>query len=201
MLLNPYRFASVTAAQYLSPTDKSTNISLSNANRTATRSSSASAWRSVRSVASHSSGKWYFEWTANSNNNGGMIGLTTSNLNVNSQYPGQTTDSWGYYYNSSGGEVYHNASASLSGSGTVSAGSYARVAVDIDAGKIWFGNASAWKASGNPGAGTGEVFLIPPNTDLYIGVGLFSNGNVGTLNSAAGQMSGVVPAGFLPWDS
>lgn len=187
--------------QAWSSTDHSVNVVITNSNRTATRDSTTNGWRSARSVVAKTAGKQYFEWLADTNTNGGMIGLAPSGLTVASQYPGQTATSWGYYYNSAGGEVYNNGTASLSGSGTVAVGSYARVAVDFDAGNIWFGNAAAWKSSGDPGAGTNPTFTFTPGTSLFMCIGLNNFGNAGTLRSTTGQVAGTVPTGFTPWDS
>lgn len=197
MLLNPYRFSNVGVA--FNPLDKGSGITISNSDRTL--SSGATGWQSTRSKRSKAAGKLYFEWVADGNNNGGMLGIATAALTVGSQYPGQTAASWGYYYNSAGGEVYNNGSASLSGSGVVTVGSYGRVAIDIDAGKLWFGNAASWKSSGDPAAGTNPTFTFTPNQTLFMTVGLNTSGNSGTLRSTTAQVVGSVPSGFTPWDN
>ena len=102
---------------------------------------------------------------------------------------------WGYVLqsNQDGGKSFHNNSTS-SVLQSVSQGDIIQIAVDSDAGKIWFGVNGTYVSSGNPATGANAVFtnvstdktLIPAYT-AYNGSGgnpslsfNFGNGFFGT---------------------
>ena len=62
------------------------------------------------------------------------------------------------------------------------------IAIDFDAGKLWVGSKGVW--SGDPVAGTGQVWDFTPNNELYVYAGL------NTINNALGSFS--VSVNFNP---
>jgi hypothetical protein len=73
-------------------------------------------------------------------------------------------------------------------------GDIMQVAVDIDAGKIWFGKNGAWWAGGDPAAGTGAHYtgvsgsLFPMASSAYLSLGI--------VNFGASAFAYTVPSGF-----
>ncbi|MCP4544345.1 MAG: hypothetical protein GY832_45115, partial [Chloroflexi bacterium] len=67
----------------------------------------------------------------------------------------ETTDSWGFWLNL--GQKITNAVNTGYGS-AVSNGDVVMVALDLDNGKIWFGQDGTWEASGDPVAGTNAAY-------------------------------------------
>jgi len=186
------------------PLDAATQLTLSSNDRVCTRSSTDNnSWRSVRSVTSHHSGKWLAQCRINANGaaNGSMIfGVGTSAASLNS-YPGAGVTSWGAQANNSPtARTYTNGSSSNTGAAAVGVGGSAIVAVDFDAGLIWFGDSVAgWYGSGNPAAGTNPRYTFTPNTTLYLMLGQYSSPMQNTLLNGPGEATVTVPSGFAMW--
>lgn len=183
------------------PADASSNIALSNSNWTATRSSGA-GWSAVRSVNSHTSGKLYAECidVADGSDNGSMIfGLDDGSQSLAS-YVGSSGSSFGVQANNSGSlSTYHAGSQSNTGGAGISAGGYAMVAVDYDAGKIWFGVNGSWMFGGNPATGANPSYSFTPGTQLYLALSEYSDPQQTLLATAPAQFHGTPPAGFAAW--
>jgi hypothetical protein len=175
------------------PSDKSADINLSNGNLTASRAA-GTGWRSVRSVAGHSSGKWYGEINidTNSSSNGGIIfgiGKSTASL---SSYCGSDANGWGLQSNNSANRItYHNGSPTNISLALAGAGSKVQVAIDLGSGKVWFGVNNTW--SGNPAAGTGEAYSGISGT-LYL---MASHDDTGVITLTNNYSP---PSGFSVWD-
>lgn len=181
------------------PADKSAQINLSSGNVVATRDAfDSSQWRLVRVTESRSTGKRYAEIVNSvSVENGLMVGIAPAALSVNT-YPGSSSDSFGYHANDAGpGYCYNNASQAHGDSQRVGSGSYARIALDFDAGQLWFGNASSWKGGGDPAAGTSPSYTFTPNASLFIAVGEYLNTQAATLRLTG--FVGTVPTGFVAY--
>lgn len=151
MNVGPAFFGAATAATLLTwnPADKNASITLSDGNKTAT---ATAAFQMVRGTIGKSSGKWYFEVTCTGALTFGTVGIAQASSSLSSFAGGETT-SYGIATNF----VYTNF-VSTSIDGTITAGDVVGVAVDLDAGKIWFAENNAWVNSGNPGAGTGAIY-------------------------------------------
>lgn len=86
-----------------------------------------------------------------------------------------------------------------------------RMAVDFDAGKIWFGvyrSAGPFKDfwTGDPAAGTGHTYSFAPNTDLVPAICLINDGATsqafaGLIGTVPAYCRGQPPAGFTHWDT
>lgn len=191
--------ASSIVAYYWNPLDKSANITLSSLDKLATRNVLADAWFLVRGVTDRSTGKYYFEVV---NNNsivpGLMVGASNSALGL-STYPGSSLLSFGFHANASGSETYNNGVGANSGGSTVGAGSYARVAIDFDTGKIWLGPSGSWEGGGDPSAGTTPTYSFTANTPLFPALGLYKSNQSATLRVLSSEFGGTVPTGFSAW--
>ena len=128
------------------PSAKGVGITLSNNNLTAAADQNLNT--SVRANAGASSGKRYFEMVMNSAN-GVIAGLMNTSGNLNGQFP-QDSNGWAYYHDGRRGT---GGSSGAYGS-SLSNGSVLRVAVDLDAGKLFFGIGSVWQGSADPVTGT-----------------------------------------------
>lgn len=175
------------------PSDKSSNITLSNGNLTATMTGT-NTWSSVRGLNSHSSGKYYFEVLVTTTAGDTMIGVSTSSMPT-STYPGGDANGWGYY--ALNGQKYH------SGTGTTFGSSYnstnvVGIAVDISAGNLWFSLGGVWQASGNPSAGTNPAFTGVTGS-LFPTLGEYDNGNVATGRFSVSSFQYTPPTGFGAW--
>ena len=162
------------------PLDKSSDITLSNGNLTAT---TAAGWRMARATQSKTSGKWYYEVTTNvlAGANGCFCGVSNSSASL-SAHLGVDANGWGFYQFT--GRKYNNGDTAYStGWGSlITVG----VAFDMGAGTIEFfkNGVSAGVAFTNL---TGALF---PTTAL------FSGGNNMTANFGATPFTYSPPAGY-----
>ncbi len=122
---------------------------LSNGNLNARSTSSQLAAQATQSV---SSGKFYWEITANTNNNQlfGITGEAVSYANRIAVAFNYTPTVFFYGFN---GNIYQDGSSTAYDS-AISAGDVIGIAVDFDAGKIWFAKNNTWLQSGDPANGT-----------------------------------------------
>ncbi|CAB4195861.1 hypothetical protein UFOVP1299_39 [uncultured Caudovirales phage] len=153
----------------------------------------------VRSIASHSTGRYYFEYkyTAGTSNHTG-VGLANSSWDYSVNTYVGATGSCGV------GLVIGTLSKyAITGtcSSTAAIDVWLGVAVDLDAKKIWFRNitsAETWNGtSADPSAGTGALDFVLTGpyfaaASEYAGGGTQS----GTLNFGASAFVGAVPSGF-----
>ena len=172
------------------PADKSSKITLSNGNFTASGTQSASN-ASVRGVQSRAAGKSFFELAITGGNVLG-VGLANANESLDN-YVGQSADSIGYARN---GGIF-SAAASVGTGPSYAVGDYIGVAVDFSAAKVWFLK-NGTSVSGNPATGSGG-FSIPAGA-LFAAVNIFDN-NVSkcTINTGGTPFAFSAPSGFLPW--
>ncbi|RCX32088.1 SPRY domain-containing protein [Thioalbus denitrificans] len=174
---------------------KGPNITLSGGDLTATKGGS-STYESVRATKGKLSGKWYWEVTVISGNTSPyiVIGIGTASLPT-AAAPGSTATS--YSYTEGGGYKYNNGSTTAYGA-TYATGDVIQVALDMTAGKIWWGKNGTWQASGDPAAGTGAAFTGLAGTQ-YPAVGLYrppTDPSAVTANFGASAFSYSVPSGF-----
>lgn len=188
--------AGVTAT--FDPANKSSTITLTNGDLTATQSAAVGAGaRSAKSTNSRNSGKYYFEWRpdAIALDTSFAVGLADAVYPLNT-FVGSTTVSVAYY---ASGHGTTNDGGSTDMSKPVAVGEWARIAVDFDTGKFWVGDSTGW--AGDPGAGTGNVpGGFAAGTTL---LAMFSAGALNdavTVNFGATLFQYTVPAGFTAWD-
>ncbi len=160
MKTGPAFFSSVAAAGPVTwnPGDKSSEISLSGGDLTATRATTINNNAAVRATSSKDSGKCYFEISIDTVGTSGgdysIYGIASAGLSLNN-YVGSTTGSYGYEYAT--GNKYNNGTGAAYGS-TLTAGDVLGIAVDLDNGKIWFSKNNTWQASGDPASGTNPAY-------------------------------------------
>jgi hypothetical protein len=177
------------------PGDKSSSITLSNSNLTAT---GTAGFAGVRAVSGHSSGKYYFELTVTTWANASTavgIALSTANLG---NFPIGSVGS-AIVYNS--GIVWvNNVNMGNSPMGNFPNGSIIGIAADFTASLIWFRVAPAgnWNgsATANPATGTGGISIASISGTLYPLFAPNAAGDAATANFGMSAFSGAVPSGF-----
>jgi len=135
-------------------------------------------------------GKWYCEVVLNSGANP-RIGITNNNgLDTNL---GSGPNSWAYLYD---GRLYYN--ASVTGNTGVGAGNgdVVMMALDIDAGKLWFGVNGTWMSSGVPSTGTNPQFTFTANQALSFAVSSGGGTPAWTGNFGQRAFAYTAPSGF-----
>ena len=182
------------------PSDFATGFTISTDGLTATKT--ATSWYSGRADTSWTSGKkfWVVEFTDDAAADNRMavgVGTAAHSLTVNLGYnqPG-----WGYY---GLGEWYGNSNGSTSsGKQVLTTGDSIAIAVDIDAGKIWFGYILSGQTDitwyGDPVAGTGEAYNTLPTdgTAIYPMISLYATGADLTVNPGPDFGTFTVPTGY-----
>ena len=138
------------------------------------------------------SGKWYWECTQSGAQQCrvGVVADSFTATTVGISLGGRANE-WAYRGNT--GQKANAGINSAYGS-TYTAGDIIGVAVDLDAGKIWFAKNGTWQNSGDPAAGTGEAFsnlsgTIVPAIEGYNGSGF-------VLNAGQFAFSYSAPTGF-----
>ncbi len=149
----------------------------------------------VIGTTSKTAGKYYFELlgtTVNVGTNSPTVGVGTSAYNGSfSGIPGM----WGIQC--SAAFYYFNGSNAASGV-TYANGDTFQIAVDLDAGNIWFGKNNVWILSGNPSTGANPAATGVAGTLFPI---LKSGGGpcVTTVAFAPGDWKYAAPTGFGGW--
>ena len=177
--------------------DKSADITLSGGDLTATQTNTG--WHGVRGTTGKSSGLKYYEVTVTvvSEHLEGISNTTTS------------LDPAGNFASSGTGNVYYYArhGEKSNGDGTEPAygnayvtGNVVSIAVNFDTGKIWAAINGTWQNSGDPAAGTGEMFSGISGT-YYPFFGGDNIGNISVANFGASAFAYTPPSGFSAWDA
>lgn len=143
----------------LDPGDVEGGITLSNGDLTATRDSSAAAFRSwAIATDGVASGKRRFQVTIDASSTSEFtIGLVGPAYLSRSTYLGQNAQSIGLNHGGGGGSgagVIYNAGTQYGGGTTLPTGAVVDVFMDADAGKVWFAK-NGVILNGDPAAGTG----------------------------------------------
>lgn len=187
------------------PAHAGTGIVFSNGNLTAVGNGLTINFAVARSVASHSSGKYYAEFTINFNgtsNSFVSVGLTTSSATLNTGGLGTDANlSLGTF----GNETQYNINNSLSGT-TVAYTTSDVVEMATDAGGAleWMRvNGGDWNGSGtaNPAAGIGGFSFSAITGPYYAAIGLFQNGGIPSIiaNFGGSTYAHSPPIGYGNW--
>jgi hypothetical protein len=173
---------------------------LSNGNLTATGDGSAGLNDNVRSVTSHSSGKWYFEVTIGTAAVNVGIGVVNGSFTIGANYVGETNNGISDFA-ISGVTLINGASAS-SNVDPASVGDTICVAVDVDNATIWWRvNGGRWNLNvGNdPATNTGGVSISPLGAGaIYAAVDMRDASNAMTAKFSA-SFAQTPPSGFSAW--
>ena len=117
-----------------------------------------------RSTIAVITGKWYWEFTPVSGAGSGwpLSGMYVSGAGT--YWPGYDGGSIGYYQN---GNIGFNGGTVLTVSSFTN-GDVISFAYDADTGKFYVAKNGTWQNSGNPAAGTGQVYTLPTNTERVV---------------------------------
>ena len=199
---------SATVANYavLNPVGAATYASLTSANLKLT--GGGSTWNNAPSTIAPTSGKWYYEVTTTSWGTTTYSAASVYQAFVSGNLAGSTSSApgWSAQLATSGNSSYFNANAATAvNMGSWVAGDICNVAVDISAGKIWFGRNGVWyNISGTTytntdvAAGNGYAFNnLATNTPTYMSGAVYTvSGNVIDLNFGQRPFSYTPPTGF-----
>ena len=173
------------------PSDKHANVALSNGDLTAT-DTTGTVDAAVRSTQFKTTGKWYWEITLTD------ASVTASGINVATGDLGQvvgnpSSDGAG---RNNGGHNYADSPFTrvLTEYVTLSNGNVVNIAVDIDAGKLWYGKNGTWSYLGDPATGANPAVTFAGGLSITPAVSVKVAEVVA--NFGASAFSGSVPAGF-----
>ncbi len=159
----------------LSTTNKSSDIILSNGD-TQAESNSTSGGGIVLSVSGKTSGKFYFEAQVTqiyTTNNSMGVGLHRNSSGLTT-FLGGDANGWAVWDRGgiAGSETYtNNVSTNAAGTGEFDVGARARVAVDLDNGRVYLAvsnrSSGGWIGGGDPAAGTSPTYSFTPGGDTF----------------------------------
>lgn len=191
VFINPYRFGVAEQNVTWNPSDKHTNVVLSNSDLTA--GSNSVTFGSVRATLGRSSGKYYFEILCTT------MGSTRTGLGDGafslSTYVGNSAKSAGIV---TGGNTSNGYTHTNSGIVSISNGNYLMIAVDMDADKAWLGVNGTWAFSGDPAGGTG-TWLDAVSGTVYPATSVSETNVSFTLRTKLSQFGTAPPSGFSAW--
>lgn len=194
------------ATTTLNPSDKSTQITLSNGNLTFTLGTPSANGDAVRGTTSKSTGKVYFEVTTVSNTSL-SFGIGNATSSPTDYYALGDLDAWLI----EPGDtriifVINNGTtqSDVTSSGGTAAGVVYNVAIDIGAKKVWVGRNGTYPTistvAQNPAAGTGGFSFSGINAGPYFPLGWgINSGDAGTFNFGATAFNTAPPSGFSAW--
>ena len=180
----------------LNPLDDAGNI-LSNGNLDI--QGTGNTYDAVRSTIAMSSGKWYSEFVINTESVAsrivaGLLAVTDSN----DGYLGDTAKGYSIFESGSDVRKYNNLISSvLTSSASLDPGDVQMIAFNADTGKLWFGKNGTWFASGNPAAGTNEVFSGLTSGPYAFATSAYNTSDTGTFNFGQRAFAYTPPSGFL----
>ena len=168
------------------------NLVYSNANLTLTSTPGNSQTFAASTIAM-SSGKFYCEYVFTNMTSDGNIGVWLSQI-TNSDYWYNLSGCLRYY---SGGTVYLGASTSVASYNSYGTNDIIGVAVDLNAGKIYFSKNGTWQGSSDPAAGTNPAYSSLSGTYVFgFGSGGGINGSF-TANFGQRPFAYTPPTGFV----
>ncbi len=201
-------FAAPSAPSFTTfdPANKSSNVTLSGGNLVVTCTGSGGEGRTVRTIASHATGKYYAEFTLTTASSSGSDGLGAVNatfaIGDNATYIGEdaTSRSVGCY---SDGKVYRGGTSAIATIMTFTTADVVCMAVDCDNERIWWRKGGGnWNndVSANPATNTNGIDASALGGGaLYACVEPEGNGDVWTANFGATAYAQTAPSGFVNW--
>lgn len=153
------------------PTKTSSNLTLSNGDKTIVANASPSGWLSNQcaisdfTLSSLAGGLWYWEMSlSGSDSELGILRVGICDQGATSTFNKDTRigygESWAAIRDYTDGFIFQHDSSSAGDDYSFGCGngSVIMFAVDMDNGKFWLGVDGAWLNSGNPASGTNPVF-------------------------------------------
>lgn len=171
-----------------STTDKEANVTLSNADLTATGASSEVA---VRATAGKTSGRWYWEISTEASSTLTVIGVLTMSASLDFGIGNGVATGAGY---GMGGSISSSSGNSAS-SCAYQSGSVIGVALDLAARVIYFSVDGVWQAGGDPVSGSGGIPLGAGTESVFPAVSLGIN-DVVVANFGQSDFVHAPPTGF-----
>jgi hypothetical protein len=164
---------------------------LAEGNLRVTTATGASGYQ-MMSTMGVSSGKWYYEYRDDSpstRNTG--IGWVDSKQTPTGSGAGAINQNGAIFYNNI---IYKNGGYDSAGD-TLDNGDICGVALDADAGKIWFSINGTWWDSQDPAAGSNAKYTASTNSDIWVPSFMDGNYGQGTVNYGQdGTFAGAVTA-------
>lgn len=188
-----------TTTTTFDPANTNANLTLSNGNLTATTNSNVGGYGVSRSIASHSTGKYYAEFVHNlAGSNGNSVNGSINGSGSLSAYLGNT-NSVGYFGNAA---VYVN-NVQVSTIQAYTNLNNVGMAFDITNSLIWFRvNGGNWNnsAPADPATGVGGISTSGYSCPCYAGAAqAISTSETFTANFGASAYTFTAPAGFGNW--
>jgi hypothetical protein len=180
-----------------------TNYTYANNDTELTRlSASAGTHKTNLSITTHSAGKRYLAalMYVELTDNGFLVGAVPTGSATNG-YPGEFTGGRGCQFNRPAGVGVWAAGSfsSLASSTIANQTDTVMMAIDFDAGKIWYGLNGTWYNSGDPAAGTNPSQTFTAGTTMHAAMSEAYTSNVEWFYFNGGSAYGP-PAGFTYWD-
>ena len=177
----------------LNALQKDSNTTLSEGNLKAAGSSSTDYSTNTRGTFAQSSGKWYYEAVCDStgvSNGLSMVGWVKTSI----RFSDNPTGGSGVGYRPNKGDYVDFTVDNTTGKPTTSTGTVIQIAIDFDAGKIWFGSGGTYFESGDPSAGLNAARTFTAGTEMAPVVRTLSA--TYTFNFGQRPFSYTVPTGF-----
>lgn len=164
--------ASLPAGATWNSSDKNAGITLTNSDKTAAISGGSDVTGIVRATITKSSGKYYWEVVDTASSLDAIartlgVGFANTTASLSQDLGGNVNGwaIWGPGGASAEAMRYTNATVTTNIAYRFVTGDVLMFALDIGAGKFWFGKNGTWASSGNPEAGTNAIFTgIPAGT-------------------------------------
>jgi hypothetical protein len=175
----------------LNSVKKDGQTTLSNGNLQASGSQTSTYNINTQGTFAQSSGKWYYEVEFTSGSGSCAVGWARTTLR-SSDNP---TTGGGIIYRPTNGDYVDLAANNPTTPPTTSTGTVIQVAIDFDAGKIWFGSGGTYFNSGDPSAASNEAMTFTGGSELLAPV---VRTMASTFNFNFGQraFSYTVPTGY-----
>ncbi|MGK3999960.1 SPRY domain-containing protein [Sorangium sp. So ce1024] len=179
-------------------------VELSNDGLTA---SSSGRVQIARAAASRVGGRWYYEVTVDNlvhgdfwaQNIGASVEEVISTVG-DTAYMGALYNTTGTLSSGGDGSTRIGVADSAVQEDPFATGDVIGVALDLDAGRVYFSKNGAWLGGMDPEAGTGGVeILVVPGTGAYYPVLYLADGDVMTANFGASEFAHAAPEGFSPF--
>lgn len=176
------------------PADRQPNIILSNGNLTTTVNAD-SVNDTVRATLSKSRGKWFWEITVDSDAGGTFNGICVAAADLWLEVTPGNSDQGGIYDRRGSFTGYEFFRTSLPAYGR---GQTVSVAIDVDAGALYFAVDGVWVNDADPGLGVNPLPLgFEPGEPVFPCLNLSRN-DIYTANFGQFPFVAVVPDGFQP---
>lgn len=192
-LLGAGKPAAASAPTTWNSADKDASVSLD-----ATFLIATGGFGCVRSIASHSTGKYFASSFVNPISGGNTYGIANSSFVLSGSVPNSTNSAGAF---PEGGSISFNSGVIGTFTAAVT-NDIVDMAVDIGAQLIWFRtNGGDWNGNpaNNPATGTGGASFAGIGAGPYFATICLNSGRVGTANFGASAYSFAAPSGFGNW--